>query len=214
MGCGSSKATAAAAASEGGGITSNSFSATTSFSAPAGISALPGTDELNSSSKDVLGETAELDALEAVLNDIESTYDIVGTKKKPLIPPPSGNEEHVAGELLEAAKAADEVLGTERDRQRRAHQERMIMKQAARENEQNVKLNAYAEGPGKVDSTIDEQRERQQKEFQRRLSQRTKKYEKFLGVDLSNSGRIDAINAMSIQEIDEVGGGWRRWRRV
>ena len=39
-----------------------------------------------------------------------------------LVVTPSRNEENIAGALIGAAEAVDEVLGSERERQRRAHE--------------------------------------------------------------------------------------------
>ena len=91
---------------------------------------------------------------------------------------PAGNVEFVAGELINAADEADKALDQERDRQRRAHEERMATRQHARETEQTRKLEAYAEGAEKVDSTINEERARQKKEFQRKLSLRMRTNDK------------------------------------
>ena len=85
---------------------------------------------------------------------------------------PAGNADYVATELINAAGQADKALDEERDRQRRAHEERMATRQHARETEQTRKLETYAEGAERVDTTIDEERARQKKEFQRKLSQR------------------------------------------
>lgn len=81
-----------------------------------------------------------MEALEAELKDIESNLGIAGDdikpplKKKnatiprtPLVVTPSRNEENLAGALIGAAEAADEVLGSERERQRRAHEVKIEM---------------------------------------------------------------------------------------
>lgn len=91
---------------------------------------------------------------------------------------PAGNADYVATELINAAGQADKALDEERDRQRRAHEERMATRQHARETEQTRKLEAYAEGAERVDTTIDEERARQKKEFQRKLSRRMRTNDK------------------------------------
>lgn len=80
-----------------------------------------------------------------------------------------------ANELMDAADGVDKVHGSERDRQRRAHQERMATRQKHRQANQVIKIEAYAEGAEKVESRIDAERERQRKAFEQRLGTRVAK---------------------------------------
>ena len=52
----------------------------------------------------------------------------------------------MADELLGAAEESDKHQDGERDRQRRAHQERMATRHKIRENKQSMTVEAYAEG--------------------------------------------------------------------
>lgn len=77
-----------------------------------------------------------------------------------------------AGAVLDASNNSDSLYDTERDRQRRAHQERMALRQRQRQNNQAVKVDNIADGAEVLELKIDDERQRQQAEFRRKMNQR------------------------------------------
>jgi tRNA A-37 threonylcarbamoyl transferase component Bud32 len=84
----------------------------------------------------------------------------------------TSNHEEAASALMDASGDVDKHHGTERDRQRRAHQERMATRQKERESQQVKTIETYAEGAEVVDRAIETERDRQRKAFAQRLNTR------------------------------------------
>lgn len=84
----------------------------------------------------------------------------------------TSNHDEAASALMNAAQDVDKHHGTERDRQRRAHQERMATRQKQRESQQVKTIESYAEGVEVVDRAIETERARQKKAFEQRLNTR------------------------------------------
>jgi len=105
-------------------------------------------------------------------------------ERQPLPPVGSGGDggDAAAGEaygeaavsIMNDADGVDRVHGSERERQRRAHQQRIATRQVARQHNHARTVASYTDGAEAVDTKVDTERTRQREKFMRRLSTRTR----------------------------------------
>ena len=99
-------------------------------------------------------------------------------EKQPL--PPVGSsggeatEEAAVASIMNDADGVDREHGKERERQRRAHQQRIATRQVARQHNHARTVQGYTDGAEAVDTKVDSERTRQREKFMRRLSTRTR----------------------------------------